>query len=527
MSTIGSPGGTCVAGDPVTGYPGCVLSGRYGTFAVSPTIAQAGQTLTMSWSLVCALSGPDKQPGDPGCAVHTIDWSTSITALGLPTQSNDGSGNLVTSGCTAMSLTCTVKIPAGTPTTRYFGVTGAFVWDGGFCVCGEIPVAYLDARSSLISGNISDRNHLPLANLGVRLSGTASDFVTTSSQGNFAFVVPRGNYVVTPAPIPGSQVSFTPGSRTVRITSGQTRRGNNFVANGGLDVSLTFSSESTSASGFQILGARVFVKRFGRPAPGVTLALWPKSTEEFTHAVSTGARATLCSPTGRLWPGGSLANPANPSVDVTTNANGVYRFTINVGTVPGVFPITAWARSADGTLASGPGSSDTASFTISGDTTARADAFFGGLHLIPASKFAPLLGVDTMVDLATFVDATNATPNIGLSGLAYAPINGNGAFIVYPSSQPPSVDATGAVTAHDTDLVFEPDLWVAPDAISNIGYALQHGTVTSLPTFAQWSVGKETGSWLGSVSPRQAQVPSAAFHYYGWPYPRQAPGSCD
>ena len=119
----------------------------------------AGGTVTFIWHLICGLSGPNKQPSDPGCPIHTIDWDSTI--------SNLPGGATKVSSCTQMNLACTVRISDKANTTRYFGAFGTFVWDGGGCTCGEVPMAIVAKGAPLLMGRIVNKEGQPVTGLRV------------------------------------------------------------------------------------------------------------------------------------------------------------------------------------------------------------------------------------------------------------------------------------------------------------------------------------------------------------------------
>jgi hypothetical protein len=68
-------------------------------------------------------------------------------------------------------------------------------------------------------------------------------------------------------------------------------------------------------------------------------------------------------------------------VDITTDANGHYKFGITVGSRPGVWRLQAWAETNEG-LALGPTASETKAVTFTSLGPARLSNFVGEVNLI-------------------------------------------------------------------------------------------------------------------------------------------------
>lgn len=515
-SRLGTPGGPCPDGWPIYTEGGCVLESWLAAFSASPSVVRAGNTITFMWRSKCG------QPFKPGCILE-IDWGWLGSNVDWKRVS----------GCKPHNLTCTVRVPKDVPTTPYYGYTGSLSWDGGKCSpCGMWPVAIVGAKDALITGRIVNKQRQPVLGLRVRASGPAKYVASTGADGTFAMVVEPGRYKITPEAPEGSRVKvvFDPASAAVAVRSGKTERAN-FTVDSGFEVDIHIDQASAPADGLQVVSGKVSVTEYGVPKAGAVVALWPQAEQDFRTAVRTGPRATICGTSGRVWPGGTLADPSGPSVDVTMNAQGEYPFTLNVGTVPGDFEITAWARDAQGQLMPGRASSDTRAVTFTPVGSAKPmDEFVPGLKAA-ASFYGSTFTSDANAMMAALVPLGAASSGVSeLQGFAYSPINGNQAFIISPSGTSPSVAKSGRVTASGSDLVFSPADWNGkgvPVDVTSLTAALQKGLLNELPTFAQWSQGIATGSWNGTLTgTRSAQVPSSAFQYYGWPYPSSTPGSC-
>jgi len=117
-----------------------------------------------------------------------------------------------------------------------------------------------------------------------------------------------------------------------------------FTLNGGLKVTLTLSETSVKADGLTVVKGEVTTAEFAsRP-----------EVSPFRCDRSRARRAKLRSRAASGWPsavprvrgfaGGLHLEPPWPPVDVVTDANGVYDFTLTVGTTPGTFLLNAWPR---------------------------------------------------------------------------------------------------------------------------------------------------------------------------------------
>ena len=292
-------------------------------------------------------------------------------------------------------------------------------------------------------------------------------------------------------------------------------------------VKLTLSATSVPADGFQIVQGTVKVTELGRPQPGVTVALWPQASESANVAVTRGARATLCGPNGRIWPRGTLADPDGGSVDVQMDANGTYQFTLDVGTVPGTFSLTAWARDAHGAVITHDtaDASDEQTMTATALGSQSLDQFVPEYNL--TAKSIGISGISS--DPNAIVTAFEAlTRTLGsFKGYAYALGQGNApAVIIYPAANPPTIQHDGSVIADASDLVLQPGEWkpVPGAALTDLSAVLEQGLLPGLPTFAAWAQGTSVTGWSGSAQAMHLAVPG--FQYFGWPYPSSTSGAC-
>ena len=145
-----------------------------------------------------------------------------------------------------------------------------------------------------------------------------------------------------------------------------------------------------------------------------------------------------------------------------TDATGHYAFTITVGTVPGAFPITVWARDASGHLITQDLSdtSDDRTLTLASAGTLKVSGLFDEIHAL-AGDHAVSAELATMTNDPASVTAvlsqlTSTTRQLG--GLAYSLVNGaagGGAVLVYDDATTPQADTNGRIT-HSDGIVLDP-----------------------------------------------------------------------
>jgi hypothetical protein len=459
--------------------------------------------------------------GDAGCVYNHLDWATSY---------GSGVSNAVDGTCKSNTTVCNVQVPPGLQT-----------WTPVFVRQNNNPaILYLiwnsDKPGATISGYVHDKDGQGVADATVTASGAESFTSTVDPTSGFYLIeVTPGQYNVVPSGGPGEVTAprFTPESRKFTLSAGDETEAD-FTFNAGIRVALTLSQQSVPADGLTVVKGEIKTTLFGKPDPNVTLTLRPQPGESSTTAVTTGTHAVVCGSYGtRIWPAGSLYAPSGAPVDVVTDANGIYDFTLAVGTVPGSFVLNASAKNSSGDLitsdiansspdvtltVNAPGSTAVSQFVTELDTLksdAAASKLLGAMQLNAADisqALAQLSGADTR-----------------LGGLAYFLVTGTSAgssFIVYPDSAPPSVDSSGYVTAAADTLVITPSSWIGTTLIPHtaLNVVMQQGQLSSVPTFAQWTQGQSVPGW--SLNKNKAVAWTSAFEYDGWPYPSTETGAC-
>jgi hypothetical protein len=487
----------------------CLIQTRNGGFALSSHIVRAGHTLTGTVSNRCMYhNGTDPCP---------IDWSYMLPL-----------GKRV-SGCRDSEVTCTVRIPKSAPSSAYYVINVGITSDQGEGWSSDY-YAVVGRDQAVITGKILNKERQPVPGADIDMFGGSHNYVAQSGpDGEYAADVVAGRYRVWPS---GRSLShrtppkFEPEHSDVSPHPGATTHAN-FTVDIGLVVKLTLSSTSVVADGFQIVQGTIKVTELGQPQPGVTVALWPQANESANTAVTSGARATVCGPNGRIWPTGTLAAPDGGSVNVQTDSNGQYQFTLDVGTVPGSFSLTAWARDSNGDLITHDTADATDEQTVSVTPlgSATLDQFVNEYNLVARAGGESGISSDPQAIIAAFETLTRT--QAGFKGYAYGLGQGKAnAVVIYLAANPPTIQSGGAVVADAGDLVLQPWEWQAvPGArVTDLTTVLQQGLLPALPTFSAWAQGTTYANWSGSS--QSMQLASQNFQGFGWPYPSSATGAC-
>ena len=277
---------------------------------------------------------------------------------------------------------------------------------------------------------------------------------------------------------------------------------------------------------------------FGQPLGGVTVQLEAQAPETADQAVTSGPRAAVCGPNGRVWPTGSLSSPDGFPVLVTTDATGHYDLSITVGTTPGTWTLDAWAEVTD----------PNGTTHLSGDTTAASQT--RSLTLAPLGSGAgALAGFRTDFDgeathnkaltqltanadqiVSTLAQVTAARSAAGkFDGLAYALVNAKDgqSVLIFRADRPPVVNAQGQLPPGDAanadDLVIDPAEWDGGGMVSklintgSLEAVLDSGRLPDVPTLANFDAGKPAVGWK-PVRGNQVTIFSPNFEFLGWGY---------
>jgi hypothetical protein len=261
------------------------------------------------------------------------------------------------------------------------------------------------------------------------------------------------------------------------------------------------------------------------------------------QAVTDAPLASICAESiSRIWPQGYLNGPDALPVDITTDANGHYKFSITVGSRPGVWRLQAWAETSEG-LALDPTESETKAVTFTSLGSARLSNFVGEVNLIAKSTHI-FDDLENQGSLESELADVTAHPPSGanLGGLAYAlgQAKQDETMIIFPADSPP-VAHDGVVVLdarNDNDLIIDPNEWTGAGLPSTITDAaslysiIQKGLLPDVPTLEQWATGADVKAWK-TISGNSLAMPEGAFEEFGWgygpgfpPLTTQIPGSC-
>jgi len=458
--------------------------------------------------------------GDAGCVYNHLDWNSSYGAA-VP-DAVDGT-------CRSNTTVCNVQIPPRPSWTPVFVRQNNnpallyLLWNSG-------------KPGATVSGYVLDKDEQAVQGATVSAAGEGGgSSAVDATSGFYAINVKAGQYAVTASGGPSGvePPRFDPASLDLSVEAGAVAHAN-FTLNGGLKVTLTLSGTSVSADGLTVVKGEVVTTEFGKPDGNVTVSLRPQPSETSATAVTSGARVTICGSTGtRIWPTGTLWTPLGAPVDVVTDANGLYDFTMAVGTVPGTFLLNAWAKNAAGDLITtdltNTSPDDTLTVTPPGNGT--VGQFLSELAGLKSDAAASKVLATMTNDAAGMTQSLSQLSGAGskLGGLAYSPVSGTsggGAVLVYQDTTPPQVDATGQVTAGEGTLVLSPGQWVGTKLIplTVLNTVIQKGLLSGAPTFPQWSGGAAVPGW--NLTANKAYAWTSNFEYNGWPYPSTQAGAC-
>ncbi|MFZ2057169.1 MAG: carboxypeptidase-like regulatory domain-containing protein [Acidimicrobiales bacterium] len=459
--------------------------------------------------------------GDAGCVYNHLDWASSY---------GGGVSDAVNGTCQSNTTVCNVSVPPGLQS-----------WTPVFVRQNNNPaILYLLWNSgkpgAVISGYVLDKTQQAVqgATVSAQGAGGGSSPVDPTT-GLYAINVKAGDYNVAPSGGPSGiePPRFDPESLHLSVQAGATAHAD-FTLNGGLKVTLTFSQASVSADGLSVVKGEIETTEYGKPDGGVTVTLRPKPSETGEAAVTSGALATICGSTGtRIWPTGSVLSPFATPVDVVTNVDGIYDFTMTIGTVPGTFPLNAWAKNAAGDLITADlrDASPDQTLTVTPPGNWTVDQFLSELDGLKSDAAASQVLAAMTNDPASITQALSqlSGPSSKLGGLAYSLVagaHGGYAVLIYPDTSPPEVTSTGEVVGNDHTLVLSPDDWVGTKLVSitALNVVIQKGLLSAVPTFPQWAHGEAVPGW--QLTTNTASSVSEGFQYFGWPYPSTEAGAC-
>ncbi len=206
-----------------------------------------------------------------------------------------------------------------------------------------------------------------------------------------------------------------------------------------------------------------------------------------------------------------MPTPSGRPVDVVTDQDGNYDFTLTVGTVPGPFELSAWAKSTwTGELIAGDVAWDEQTLSLTAPGSVKYDAFLTTLSALHGTAEASS-SLGTMVNDAASI--AQALPELGrsrnmLGGLAFSMVNGSAggpAVLVYDDDSPPTVKANGDVVAGGRTWVLSPGEWKGTAKLGGVlSTVVQTGKLQWAPTYTEWAKGTQVQGW--SLSKNSASL---------------------
>lgn len=460
--------------------------------------------------------------GDVNLSPHIARVGQKITAKFKPlTQGLSWDWPVKGVGCKHNSTTCTFTAAA----TEGWAIFTLGIGNSIGAAESQDAYAVPAKGTTIVQGYVTDRSGGGIGGAEVSVRGSGGSYhVQSGGDGFYNVIVKPGRYEITPSggPSTGKTSKYQPSSVSRDAVKGGNLRAD-FVLQAGLQVKLSFDHSSVPADGLQIVTATITTTRFGKPDPNVTVSLRPQEKLSPAQALA-GPRAALCGGGNVIWPTGGLFKPDALPVDVTTDAQGKYQFTLDAGTVPGSFSVDAWAKDGFGKLITDDLSAvtDDATLTMTSLGSTSPDAFPQELAVV-ASSGAPLLqslGSSSGDYYRVLTQLAATTPGFG--GLAFghsnSPDNGD-SVLVYSAAHPPHIDDQGHLAAGSSDAyIIQGNDWIGTPAIplTDLSAVFRGGRLQILPTLVQWTAGAAVPGW--NLKPETPLALGAAIDGFGWGY---------
>ena len=451
--------------------------------------------------------------GEEACVYNHLDW----TVMGAE----------VVSGCGANTTSCDVKVgPRG---KTWAGVINR--------QNNEAPLIFLlwnsEAPGGTISGYVQDEDHQGVPGASVTATGpSGGKSAVQAGTGFYAIDVKAGDYKVVPSGVPkgAGDAEYRPHSASVSLPDGGNARAD-FTLDTGMKVKLKLTQSSVPADGTRVVSGTLTVTEFGKAVPDAHVLLEPQPAMGYQAAVTTGARVAICNSGARIWPAGTLSTPSGRSIDVATDQNGTYDFTLAIGTVPGSWELRAVATNAwSGELST---ASDYQTLDVKAPGNVGYDGFFAALAALkgasPSSEAGKALAtmVDNAPSIAQVLSELGASGG-ELGGLAFSLVNatsGGPAVLVYDDSLPPTIESNGDVVGGEHTWVLSPGQWKGSARLGGVlSTVMQSGRLQRAPTYTQWAHGTPVAGW--SLTKDHASLSTTNFQYNGWAYPTFTTGAC-
>jgi hypothetical protein len=446
------------------------------------------------------------------------------------------------------------SVPVPVPTSdragslNYFGITGG----GGPAPCGSDPTengrftkppkVYANFPNKTpdkgaISGMVVDKDGDPVGGVTVRAFGPTHASTVSGPGGLYYMTVDKGSYRVVADATGIKGTSVSPSARSVSVVPLSTASAD-FLVDAGIAVSLSFSQYSVPATGTEIVQAQLKTTLFGKPAPGTNVEL-TVDPSDVASSLTTAPKVNVCGPSGRIWPTGSnITDLTDYPVTVTTDASGVYDFSLTVGTRPGSWVLDAWAKNAIGGLSPDlVDASDTKTLVVTAPTNVLAlSDFLNELNNVkttnlssPSALLDPQNPGNFRQQLLTL--AAGSTPGLNFGGLTFSVGTGADGYNVVIASDTTRfiIDSSGEVRATGpvlSSLIIDPGEWTGKSLasltarlgnVASLDTVAQEGALPDIPNVSQWLHGAGLPSWQLTAQ-KGLNIANNTLTDFGWAY---------
>ena len=371
---------------------------------------------------------------------------------------------------------------------------------------------------------MTDLDHVGVPGASVTASGPGGGTsAVQAGSGFYSINVTTGDYLVVPSGVPAGAGDAQYKPRHARVSVPPDGKASaDFSLDTGLKVTLKLAHASVPADGMTVVMSGTLTTEYGKPSP-TSASCWSQSRRMgYEAAVTTGARVAICNSYGGGYglPArgrGGVADPQRQAVDLVTDQDGSYDFTLTVGTVPGPLNCRPGPRALDrradhGRVAwdeqtldpHGPGERQIRRVPCDAQrpngTSQASKQAWGRWSTTPRASPKPWRSWD-------------ASRNM-LGGLAFSMVNGSAggpAVLVYDDDSPPTVEANGDVVAGGRTWVLSPGEWKGTAKIGGVLSAvIQTGKLQWAPTYTEWAKGTQVQGWsLSKSTPRSGRRTSS------------------
>jgi hypothetical protein len=421
------------------------------------------------------------------------------------------------------STTCTWKAVA--PTGGWVNGPNLSVYAGGgtypagdfYAVLSKGGAVEGHVKAQNVQKKIADLTGVPGATLRVSGPRGFSKKTTTSDTGYYHVIVPRtGTYTVTPSPprryFKGLRTrEATPPVRKVHVREAHTSTAD-FTYQSTLKLRLRLNRTTVAADGESFVDATVTADDAGAPVPNLTFSLRPfggGSALQSPYALAVPGTVCTLSGTsvgGRVWPNPNVTTPNTDSVDVTTDSTGEAHFRVYLGTVPGTFPLTVWAKNENGKLITQDVSN------VSADADIKVDALADGgnpartlhdwLNKLGNEDLASILPTDIGSLLPMLADAMSGHT---LGGFVLTPVRTAtfSALLLSPEHTRIKIDPrTGVIDQTSQGWLVAPGAKIGAGLAAGGYWGFEKTNGDTFPTLAQWLADAAPGySFAGNKAP--------------------------